>query len=120
MDQTHHAIGYVEISVTDMGRARAFYEAAFGWEFNDYGPEYSGIRSPDGEGEVGGLGRGPAVGRRRRRSCCSTRSTSTPPSRRSRAAGGTITEEPYEFPGGRRFFFADPDGNVLGVYQLAG
>jgi hypothetical protein len=36
------------------------------------------------------------------------------------AAGGSITEEPYEFPGGRRFFFADPVGNVLGVYQLAG
>jgi predicted enzyme related to lactoylglutathione lyase len=119
MTETHHAISYVEISVTDMARARAFYEAAFEWQFNDYGPEYSGIRSPEGEGEVGGLG----VGR--------------PPggggvlvllysldldgsAAAVTAAGGTITEEPYEFPGGRRFFFADPDGNVLGVYQLVG
>ena len=32
------------------------------------------------------------------------------------SAGGTITASPYDFPGGRRFEFADPDGNVLGVW----
>ena len=119
MTETHHGISYVEISVTDMGRARAFYEAAFGWQFNDYGPEYSGIRSPDGEGEVGGLGR--RAGRPEPGGVLvllysldldATVEAVT-------GAGGTITEEPYEFPGGRRFFFADPDGNVLGVYQPA-
>ena len=33
------------------------------------------------------------------------------------AAGGTIHVELHEYPGGRRFLFADPWGNVLGVYQ---
>lgn len=32
-------------------------------------------------------------------------------------AGGRLTEGPYEFPGGRRFHFADPSGNVLGVWS---
>jgi uncharacterized protein len=32
-------------------------------------------------------------------------------------AGGTVVEEPYAFPGGRRFTCADPDGVVLGVYE---
>lgn len=32
------------------------------------------------------------------------------------AAGGTVTEGPYDFPGGRRFLFADNSGNVLGVW----
>jgi predicted enzyme related to lactoylglutathione lyase len=32
-------------------------------------------------------------------------------------AGGTIAEEPYAFPGGRRFTFFDPSGNRLGVWS---
>ena len=36
-----------------------------------------------------------------------------------RAAGGEITEEPFEFPGGRRFHFSDPAGNALAVWQSA-
>ena len=55
MTHTHHAIDYIELNVTDLAAAKEFYAAAFGWAFNDYGPEYAGIRSPDGEGEVGGL-----------------------------------------------------------------
>jgi predicted enzyme related to lactoylglutathione lyase len=33
------------------------------------------------------------------------------------AAGGRIQAELHDYPGGRRFTFADPSGNVLGVYQ---
>ena len=33
------------------------------------------------------------------------------------AAGGRIAVELHEYPGGRRFTFADPFGNILGVYQ---
>jgi uncharacterized protein len=33
-------IDYVEFVVTDIPRARAFYEKAFGWTMTDYGPEY--------------------------------------------------------------------------------
>ena len=36
-----------------------------------------------------------------------------------RAAGGNIISPPYGYPGGRRFHFVDPSGNVLGVYQSA-
>ena len=35
------------------------------------------------------------------------------------SAGGEVVEEPYDYPGGRRFSFRDPRGNVLGVYQPA-
>ncbi|MGO1259257.1 MAG: VOC family protein [Brachybacterium sp.] len=114
----HHAISYIEFGVTDLIAARAFYESAFGWEFNDYGPAYSGIRSPDGKGEVGGL-----------------TSASAPNSdgplillysedldatvEAVRTAGGTIAAGPYDFPGGRRFEFTDPSGNRLGVYAEA-
>ena len=55
MTHVHHAIDYIELMVTDLEAAKGFYATAFGWSFNDYGPDYAGIRSPDGEGEVGGL-----------------------------------------------------------------
>ena len=51
----HHRLNYVELTVTDLPAAEAFYTAAFGWEFNHYGPEYSGIKGSDGD-EVGGMG----------------------------------------------------------------
>ena len=50
---THHGIDYVEFTVRDLAAAKRFYAAAFGWQFNDYGPEYAGIKGP--KGEVGGL-----------------------------------------------------------------
>ena len=31
------AINYVEFNVSDMARTKAFYAAAFGWTFTDYG-----------------------------------------------------------------------------------
>jgi predicted enzyme related to lactoylglutathione lyase len=34
-------------------------------------------------------------------------------------AGGTIAQESYEFPGGRRFHFRDSAGKELGVWATA-
>jgi hypothetical protein len=36
---------------------------------------------------------------------------------RVRDAGGRITQEPFDFPGGRRFHFKDPSGNELAVWS---
>jgi predicted enzyme related to lactoylglutathione lyase len=52
----HHTIDYIEITVHDVAEAKAFYTAAFGWAFNDYGSDYAGIVG--GDGEVGGLTQG--------------------------------------------------------------
>jgi uncharacterized protein len=115
VSRRHHTIDYIELSVTDVAAARSFYSAAFGWEFNDYGPEYAGIRSPDGDGEVGGLAAsakisagGPLV------LLYSDDLDETIAAVKS--AGGTVVKGPYAFPGGRRFHFTDPSGNELGVY----
>jgi hypothetical protein len=110
----HHGIDYIELTVDDMDAAKRFYSAAFGWEFNDYGPEYAGIRTADGE--AGGLRLdsavapgGPLV------ILYSEDLESTHASVRD--AGGRIVQETFEFPGGRRFHFADPGGNVLAVWS---
>jgi uncharacterized protein len=116
MAETHHAISYVEINVKDLPATRGFYEAAFGWEFNDYGPTYAGIRASDGEGEVGGLNAGsePARGGPLVLLFSNDLDASVAA---VEAAGGQVVSGPYDYPGGRRFHFTDPSGNELGVYS---
>src|SRR5690349_11441329 len=118
MTRHHHAIDYVEINVADLARAKDFYGRAFGWEFNDYGPDYAGIRAPDGDGEVGGLNPGGATGPGGVQVLLWSEDLDATVAA-VREAGGQVVVEPYAFPGGRRFFFADDSGNHLGVYADA-
>jgi hypothetical protein len=115
MGHHQHAIDYVELNVTDLEAARAFYAAAFGWQFNDYGPTYAGIRGPGEGDDVGGLNGtavpvpgGPLV------LLYSEDLDATVAG--VEAAGGRIVIPPYDFPGGRRFHFVDPGGNELVVW----
>ena len=118
MTNIHHAIDYVELPVSDLPAARSFYEQAFGWQFNEYGPAYAGIKNPAGDGEAGGLdGSG---GTDRTAPLVLLYSDDLDGTVAAvREAGGEVRVEPYAFPGGRRFHFADPSGNVLGVWSEA-
>lgn len=111
----HHAIDYIELAVADLDQAKRFYTEAFGWQFNDYGPDYAGIQDPAGDGEVGGLRLdqqvrpgGPLVLLYSADLDASVEAVNN--------AGGRVVNGPYEFPGGRRFHFTDPSGNELGVW----
>jgi predicted enzyme related to lactoylglutathione lyase len=113
-----HVIDYVELAVDDLGQAKAFYAKALGWTFTDYGSDYVGIQDPTRPGqEFGGLNpiaasaRGDGVVALARAEDADASLASV------LAAGGRIVVELAEYPGGRRFKFADPWGNVLGVYQ---
>ena len=111
--QTHHTIDYIELSVTDLAAAKRFYTEAFGWEFNDYGPGYAGIRR--GDAESGGLALADEV--TRGGPLVILYSSALEASVASvEAAGGTISTPPFDFPGGRRFYFLDPSGNELAVW----
>lgn len=116
-EHRHHGIDYVEITVTDVAAAKAFYAAAFGWEFNDYGPGYAGIRGATSL-EVGGLAQGtaPATGGPLVLLYSNDLDATVAA---VRAAGGDIVSGPYTFPGGRRFHFTDPSGTELGVWSPA-
>ncbi|MBX3206732.1 MAG: VOC family protein [Labilithrix sp.] len=110
---THHAIDYIEIAVKDVAEAKRFYGSAFGWTFNDYGPGYAGIVGE--HREQGGLCQsddvktgGPLVVLFSRGLDATLAAV--------RSAGGSVTKEPFDFPGGRRFHFTDPSGNELAVW----
>lgn len=113
---SHHRFDFIELPTTDITRAKAFYGAAFGWTFTDWGDDYADIV---GAGVSGGLrkvdslhGRGGTL--------AIVYSTDLAASERAVvAAGGTISER-HEFPGGRRFQFLDPCGLELAVWTKTG
>jgi predicted enzyme related to lactoylglutathione lyase len=106
-------IDYVEFAATEIEATKRFYSAVFGWEFTDYGPDYTSFH--DGR-LAGGFARvektgasGPLV------VIYATDLEAMLASVNS--AGGEITKEIFSFPGGRRFHFNDPNGNELAVWS---
>ena len=106
-------IDYVELpSATAHELTRAFYGAAFGWSFTDYGPDYAATIG--GTVDVGLQG-----------SPDDALSAPLPVIRVTDLeaafdavckAGGVVAKAIFSFPGGRRFHFIDPGGNELAVW----
>lgn len=106
-------IDYIEFVTTDIGRAKAFYQSAFGWKFTDYGPGYtsfedgrlSGGFTTDGTVKPGAV-------------LVVLHAPDLADAQRAvEAAGGKIVKPIFSFPGGRRFHFTDPDGYELAVWS---
>lgn len=114
----HHVIDYVELTVDDLAQAKTFYGAALGWQFTDYGPDYVGLQNPNQPGEeFGGMhAQGPTTRGDSVLALCRTDDADAALAS-VLAAGGRIRDELHEYPGGRRFTFFDPSGNLLGVYE---
>ena len=110
-------IDYIELAVVDLEQSKAFYAKALGWEFNDYGPEYAGMKNPTTGGEFGGLNTEPVASRGEGILALMRTDDADAALASVLAAGGRIQKEMYDYPGGRRFTFADPSGNILGVYE---
>ncbi len=104
-------VDYVEFAAEDFGPVKAFYGKAFGWDFTDYGPDY--VAFDDGR-LAGGFRKGtPQNGT----SLVVLFSKTLEATRDAvSAAGGTIVQDIFSFPGGRRFQFRDPAGNELAVW----
>jgi predicted enzyme related to lactoylglutathione lyase len=110
----HHSFDFIEIPTADMKASQAFYGAAFGWKFQDWGDDYADILDA---GLSGGLRKVDAVGRGG--TLAIVYSNDLEASERAViAAGGSIIEK-HEFPGGRRFQFLDPCGCELAVWTKA-
>lgn len=113
-----HVIDYIEFAVNDLQEAKTFYGAALGWKFTDYGPDYVGIQHPTKPGEeFGGMYPTPAPSRGEAILPLVRTDDADVALASVVAAGGRIRAELHDYPGGRRFTFADPSGNVVGVYQ---
>ena len=104
---------YLELPVADAGRAKAFYTAAFGWTFTDFGPTYASTL--DGASDVGLQADAPE------RTAAVLPVFTVDDLKATlaavEAAGGVVTRPIFAFPGGRRFHFRDPDGHEFAAMQ---
>lgn len=105
-------IDNIEFNVSDITRSKAFYGDVFGWTFTDFGPAY--CEFTDGR-LTGGFTPGPVRPGGPLIILYADDLVAT--QKRLEAAGATITTPTFEFPGGSRFHFTDPDGYELAVWS---
>ena len=106
-------IDYLELAAPDVASSKRFYASAFGWEFTDYGPDYSAFvdgRLAGGLTKEGKPGKGGVL-------VVVFAVDLAAAEKRVRDAGGKIVKPIFSFPGGRRFHFTDPAGNELAVWS---
>ncbi|MDR3725226.1 MAG: VOC family protein [Terracidiphilus sp.] len=112
----HNRINYIEFTTPDIEGAKKFYSSVFGWTFNDWGPDYI-----DTSAEVAGIALGFARGEAPQSKTAPLVVLYSSDLKATEAAivaaGGSIVTPTFEFPGGRRFHFADGVGNVLAVWS---
>ncbi len=111
--QTNDCIDYLELNVTDIERAKEFFGGVFGWKFVDYGETY--CEFTDGRMKGGfttlapvNLG-GPLI--------VLFHDNLELVRDRIVAAGGRIAKDVFQFPGGERLQFTDPEGYELAVWR---
>lgn len=109
----HEQVQYLEFLSKDIRRAKEFYTRSFGWKFTDYGPDYTAFESDYVDG---GFTTGKPVNGTVLVILYSNNIEAT--QQKIVAAGGTIVKKIFEFPGGKRFHFKDPDGYELAVWSL--
>jgi uncharacterized protein len=114
MTLVNHSINYIEMPLTDAEGTKAFYHSVFGWEFQEWGPGYLGFTGAEVHGGFSadlkptGKDMGTLVvlfAEDLQKTLASVK-----------VSGAIITRDLFEFPGGRRFQFVDPNGNELAVW----
>jgi uncharacterized protein len=122
MSQQEHNLqmDYIEFPAADIEATKRFYNHVFGWQFQDWGPEYAGFN----DGRLGGgfnrdaQPAGADGGAKTRGVLVVIYAASLDEIyRKVQEAGGKIVRETFEFPGGKRFHFVDPNGNELAVWS---
>jgi len=112
----HEKISYVEFPAKDIEATRRFFSAVFGWSFVDYGPEYIAFSNA---GLDGGFFQSDLTVSTENGSALIVFFSNELENTQSKIkkAGGSIIKPIFEFPGGRRFHFDDPNGNEYAVWS---
>lgn len=112
----HEKMNYVEFPAKDLAATKAFFIAALGWTFEDYGPEYSAF---SGQGLDGGFFKSELSSNTEKGAALIVFYSNDLETTQSKieAAGGVITRSVFDFPGGRRFHFEEPSGNEFAVWS---
>lgn len=109
----HLKIDYVEFQTPDMAQSKTFFAKAFDWQYQDYGPDYAEIQNA---GLTGGLETNAGSDIAAPLVILKTDDLEAAQTQ-VEAAGGVIVKPIFSFPGGRRFQFKEPGGNLLAVWS---
>ena len=109
-------IDYVEIPVSDPAKARKFFTALFGWEFQEWGPDYLSFN--DGRLD-GGMYRAETPASSGSVLLVFYSEDLARDIKKVTDLGGTICKDIFEFPGGHRFHFRDTCGNEYAMWTEA-
>lgn len=114
--QEHEKIDYVEYPASTLEETKAFFSKAFGWSFQDYGPDYTAFADA---GLQGGFFRSELRANTAEGSALIVIYSTDLEGTQAKIvdAGGTIIKDIFAFPGGRRFHFTEPSGNELAVWS---
>ncbi|MCB0037223.1 MAG: VOC family protein, partial [Anaerolineales bacterium] len=95
----HEKMNYVELPATNIEATKAFFTAAFGWTFTDYGPEYTAF---DDEGLDGGFYQSDLTATVAKGSALIVFYSAALEETQAKIeeAGGAITRPIFSFPGG--------------------
>ncbi|MCB0376176.1 MAG: VOC family protein [Sinomicrobium sp.] len=113
MSMQNNHINYVEFKANDLEKIKQFYHRVFGWDFTDYGPDYTAF---SGSGLDGGFEKTDAAITNGALVVLYHDNLGSVEGKIIEA-GGTISKPVFSFPGGRRFHFTDPSGNELAVWS---
>lgn len=116
MTRAHEKLNYVEFAARDLAATKAFFAATFGWQFVDYGPDYTAF---SGEGLDGGFYRADLCGQSAQGGALLVFYSADIAANQARVFqhGDTIIRPLFDFPGGRRFHFVEPSGNEFAVWS---
>jgi predicted enzyme related to lactoylglutathione lyase len=109
-------LNYVEFPSRDIPATKLFFENAFNWSFQDYGPDYSSFSD---QGLDGGFYKSDLISTVANGSALLVLLSENLEKSLSNVelAGGEITKAIFSFPGGSRFHFLEPGGNELAVWS---
>lgn len=108
-----YSIDMVEFPSSSAAASGEFLEAAFGWSSTAYGLDYVDVQG-------GGISFGFQSDTAEQPSAplVVIRADDLDQARSTiESAGGSVTVEPFDFPGGRRFHFREPGGSELAVWR---
>lgn len=110
-------LNYVEFPASDIPATKLFFEKAFGWTFQDFGPEYTAFTD---QGIDGGFYKSELTSVAANGAALLVLKSDDLEITQSivESAGGKISTPIFSFPGGRRFHFIEPSGNELAVWCL--
>ncbi|MBT3510070.1 MAG: VOC family protein [Nitrospina sp.] len=115
MGNKNNSINYIELPMVKNSETKKFYNQVFGWEFTDWGPNYISFSGANIDG--GFNGEGDAKVSNAGVLVVLYASDLNQKFEEVKSAGGEIAKPIFEFPGGKRFHFRDPNGNELAVWS---